>query len=95
MLARTAGPRGTCRIAAALKLGGNESYPGSPPAAADRGRPGQLVGLTDTPGIGFESKAAFTRPARRRLTSPHRDTVAGIRTVDPAKGGEAVGCAGR
>ncbi|MFE4059833.1 mandelate racemase/muconate lactonizing enzyme family protein [Streptomyces sp. NPDC059096] len=50
-------------IAAALKLGGNESYPGefqptggfADDAVVEKSR----VGLTDTPGIGFERKAAF------------------------------------
>ena len=50
-------------IAAALKLGGNESYPGefqptggfADDAVVERSR----VGLTDLPGIGFEGKAAF------------------------------------
>ncbi len=48
-------------IAAALKLGGNESYPGEfqptggfADSAVVRG---SRVGLTDTPGIGFEDKA--------------------------------------
>ncbi|MBY4208038.1 mandelate racemase/muconate lactonizing enzyme family protein [Rhodococcus fascians] len=50
-------------IAAALKLGGNESYPGefqptggfADGATVENSR----VGLTDTPGIGFENKAKF------------------------------------
>ncbi|MDT0318988.1 mandelate racemase/muconate lactonizing enzyme family protein [Streptomyces millisiae] len=50
-------------IAAALKLGGNESYPGefqptggfADDAVVERSR----VGLTDLPGIGFEGKAAL------------------------------------
>ncbi|WP_063129803.1 mandelate racemase/muconate lactonizing enzyme family protein [Nocardia fusca] len=50
-------------IAAALKLGGNESYPGefqptggfADGAVVENSR----VGLTETPGIGFEGKAAF------------------------------------
>ncbi|MFD8331047.1 mandelate racemase/muconate lactonizing enzyme family protein [Streptomyces solisilvae] len=50
-------------IAAALKLGGNESYPGefqptggfADDAVVEKSR----VGLTDIPGIGFEGKAAF------------------------------------
>ncbi|OLL71461.1 mandelate racemase/muconate lactonizing enzyme family protein [Pseudonocardia sp. Ae168_Ps1] len=50
-------------IAAALKLGGNESYPGefqptggfADGAVVENGR----VGLAETPGIGFEQKAAF------------------------------------
>ncbi|MEQ3552894.1 mandelate racemase/muconate lactonizing enzyme family protein [Pseudonocardia nematodicida] len=50
-------------IAAALKLGGNESYPGefqptggfADGAVVENSR----VGLTETPGIGFEQKAAF------------------------------------
>jgi L-alanine-DL-glutamate epimerase-like enolase superfamily enzyme len=55
-------------IAAALKLGGNESYPGefqptggfADDAVVEESR----VGLTDTPGIGFESKAAFYKLLR-------------------------------
>lgn len=50
-------------IAAALKLGGNESYPGEfqPTGgfADDAVVEDSYVGLTDTPGIGFETKAAF------------------------------------
>ncbi|MEB3366700.1 mandelate racemase/muconate lactonizing enzyme family protein [Saccharopolyspora mangrovi] len=50
-------------IAAALKLGGNESYPGEfqPTGGFADGAvvEDSYVGLTDTPGIGFESKAAF------------------------------------
>jgi L-alanine-DL-glutamate epimerase-like enolase superfamily enzyme len=50
-------------IAAALKLGGNESYPGEfqPTGgfADDAVVENSYVGLTETPGIGFESKAAF------------------------------------
>ncbi len=50
-------------IAAALKLGGNESYPGEfqPTGGFADGAVVQdsYVGLTETPGIGFESKAAF------------------------------------
>lgn len=50
-------------LAAALKLGGNESYPGefqptggfADDAVVEKSR----VGLTDIPGIGFEGKAAF------------------------------------
>ncbi|GAB2661709.1 mandelate racemase/muconate lactonizing enzyme family protein [Nocardia goodfellowii] len=50
-------------IAAALKLGGNESYPGefqptggfADGAVVENSR----VGLTEIPGIGFENKAAF------------------------------------
>ncbi|KIQ17509.1 mandelate racemase/muconate lactonizing enzyme family protein [Rhodococcus sp. MEB064] len=50
-------------IAAALKLGGNESYPGefqptggfADGAVVERSQ----VGLTESPGIGFEEKAAF------------------------------------
>ena len=50
-------------IAAALKLGGNESYPGefqptsgfADGAVVER----SYVGLTEVPGIGFEEKAAF------------------------------------
>lgn len=55
-------------IAAALKLGGNESYPGefqptggfADDAVVRDGR----VELTDIPGIGFEGKAAFYRELR-------------------------------
>ncbi|MFJ5838016.1 mandelate racemase/muconate lactonizing enzyme family protein [Streptomyces shenzhenensis] len=55
-------------IAAALKLGGNESYPGefqptggfADDAVVEKSR----VGLTDIPGIGFEGKAAFYRVLR-------------------------------
>jgi L-alanine-DL-glutamate epimerase-like enolase superfamily enzyme len=50
-------------IAAALKLGGNESYPGEfqPTGGFADGAvvDNSYVGLTETPGIGFESKAAF------------------------------------
>ncbi|WP_226344046.1 mandelate racemase/muconate lactonizing enzyme family protein [Agilicoccus flavus] len=50
-------------IAAALKLGGNESYPGEfqPTGgfADDAVVRDGYVGLTQTPGIGFEGKAAF------------------------------------
>ena len=50
-------------IAAALKLGGNESYPGEfqPTGGFADGAvvEDSYVGLTETPGIGFESKAAF------------------------------------
>ncbi|MFC3996801.1 mandelate racemase/muconate lactonizing enzyme family protein [Nocardiopsis sediminis] len=55
-------------IAAALKLGGNESYPGefqptggfADGAVVEDGH----VGLTDTPGIGFEHKAEFYKVLR-------------------------------
>ncbi|GAA3354563.1 mandelate racemase/muconate lactonizing enzyme family protein [Streptomyces antimycoticus] len=55
-------------IAAALKLGGNESYPGefqptggfADDAVVEKSR----VGLTETPGIGFEGKAAFYKVLR-------------------------------
>nr|WP_127894494.1 mandelate racemase/muconate lactonizing enzyme family protein [Streptomyces sp. S10(2018)] len=55
-------------IAAALKLGGNESYPGefqptggfADDAVVEKSR----VGLTDVPGIGFEAKAAFYKVLR-------------------------------
>jgi L-alanine-DL-glutamate epimerase-like enolase superfamily enzyme len=55
-------------IAAALKLGGNESYPGefyptggfADGAVVENSR----VGLTEIPGIGFEAKAAFYRVLR-------------------------------
>jgi L-alanine-DL-glutamate epimerase-like enolase superfamily enzyme len=50
-------------IAAALKLGGNESYPGEfqPTGGFADGAvvEDSYVGLPETPGIGFESKAAF------------------------------------
>jgi len=50
-------------IAAALKLGGNESYPGEfqPTGgfADDAVVVDSRVGLTETPGIGFEGKAEF------------------------------------
>ncbi|MEV4643276.1 mandelate racemase/muconate lactonizing enzyme family protein [Saccharopolyspora sp. NPDC049357] len=50
-------------IAAALKLGGNESYPGEfqPTGGFADGAvvENSYVGLTETPGIGFERKAAF------------------------------------
>ncbi|WP_433869165.1 mandelate racemase/muconate lactonizing enzyme family protein [Saccharopolyspora sp. CA-218241] len=50
-------------IAAALKLGGNESYPGEfqPTGGFADGAvvDNSYVGLTEAPGIGFESKAAF------------------------------------
>jgi L-alanine-DL-glutamate epimerase-like enolase superfamily enzyme len=50
-------------IAAALELGGNESYPGEfqPTGGFADGAvvDNSYVGLTETPGIGFESKAAF------------------------------------
>jgi len=56
-------------IAAALKLGGNESYPGEfqPTGGFADGAVVQdsYVGLTDTPGIGFESKAAFYEVLRK------------------------------
>jgi L-alanine-DL-glutamate epimerase-like enolase superfamily enzyme len=56
-------------IAAALKLGGNESYPGefqptggfADDAVVRDGR----VGLTETPGIGFEGKSRFFDVLRR------------------------------
>lgn len=55
-------------IAAALKLGGNESYPGEfqPTGGFADGAvvENSYVGLTETPGIGFESKAAFHRVLR-------------------------------
>ncbi|MGP4020495.1 mandelate racemase/muconate lactonizing enzyme family protein [Saccharopolyspora sp. 5N708] len=55
-------------IAAALKLGGNESYPGEfqPTGgfADDAVVRDSYVGLTETPGIGFEGKAAFHRVLR-------------------------------
>ncbi|WP_445515540.1 enolase C-terminal domain-like protein [Streptomyces sp. NEAU-174] len=55
-------------IAAALKLGGNESYPGefqptggfADDAVVEKSR----VALTDTPGIGFERKADFYKVLR-------------------------------
>ena len=56
-------------IAAALKLGGNESYPGEfqPTGGFADGAvvEDSYVGLTDTPGIGFESKAAFYEVLRK------------------------------
>ena len=56
-------------IAAALKLGGNESYPGEfqPTGGFADGAVVEesYVGLTDTPGIGFESKAAFFEVLRQ------------------------------
>ncbi|GAB2790289.1 mandelate racemase/muconate lactonizing enzyme family protein [Amycolatopsis magusensis] len=55
-------------IAAALKLGGNESYPGEfqPTGGFADGAvvEDSYVGLTETPGIGFEQKAAFHRVLR-------------------------------
>ncbi|MFJ2239291.1 hypothetical protein [Streptomyces sp. NPDC087859] len=55
-------------IAAALKLGGNESNPGEfqPTGgfADDTVVEKSRVGLTGTPGIGFESKAAFYKALR-------------------------------
>jgi L-alanine-DL-glutamate epimerase-like enolase superfamily enzyme len=56
-------------LAAALKLGGNESYPGefqpaggfADAAVVQDGR----VGLTDVPGIGLEAKSALYRELRR------------------------------
>ncbi|MFI0453246.1 mandelate racemase/muconate lactonizing enzyme family protein [Actinomadura sp. 6N118] len=56
-------------IAAALKLGGNESYPGEfqPTGGFADGAvvENSHVGLTDTPGIGFEAKAAFYEVLRK------------------------------
>jgi L-alanine-DL-glutamate epimerase-like enolase superfamily enzyme len=56
-------------IAAALKLGGNESYSGEfqPTGGfADRAVvEDSQVALTDVPGIGFEAKAALHRELRR------------------------------
>jgi L-alanine-DL-glutamate epimerase-like enolase superfamily enzyme len=55
-------------IAAALKLGGNESYPGEfqPTGgfADDAIVRDSRVGLTEIPGIGFEGKAAFYKVLR-------------------------------
>lgn len=55
-------------LAAALKLGGNESYPGEfqPTGgfADDALVRDSRVGLTELPGIGFEGKAAFYRVLR-------------------------------
>jgi D(-)-tartrate dehydratase len=55
-------------LAAALKLGGNESYPGEfqPTGgfADDAEVRDSRVGLTEIPGIGFEAKAAFHRVLR-------------------------------
>jgi L-alanine-DL-glutamate epimerase-like enolase superfamily enzyme len=56
-------------IAAALKLGGNESYPGEfqPTGgfADDAVVRDSQVGLTEIPGIGFEGKRAFYDVLRR------------------------------
>jgi L-alanine-DL-glutamate epimerase-like enolase superfamily enzyme len=56
-------------IAAALKLGGNESYPGEfqPTGgfADDAVVRDSRVGLTEIPGIGFEGKHAFYEVLRR------------------------------
>jgi L-alanine-DL-glutamate epimerase-like enolase superfamily enzyme len=55
-------------VAAALHLGGNESYPGEfhPTGgfADDAAVEDSLVGLTELPGIGFESKAVFFKELR-------------------------------
>jgi L-alanine-DL-glutamate epimerase-like enolase superfamily enzyme len=55
-------------IAAALKLGGNESYPGEfqPTGgfADDAVVSDSQVGLTEIPGIGFEAKSAFYKVLR-------------------------------
>ncbi|MEU0514561.1 MULTISPECIES: mandelate racemase/muconate lactonizing enzyme family protein [Amycolatopsis] len=55
-------------IAAALKLGGNESYPGEfqPTGGFADGAvvEDSYVGLTDSPGIGFEQKADFYKVLR-------------------------------
>jgi D(-)-tartrate dehydratase len=55
-------------IAAALKLGGNESYPGEfqPTGGFADGAvvTDSQVGLTETPGIGFEAKSAFYKVLR-------------------------------
>ena len=55
-------------IAAALKLGGNESYPGEfqPTGgfADDAVVSNSQVGLTEIPGIGFEAKRAFYKVLR-------------------------------
>ena len=55
-------------IAAALKLGGNESYPGEfqPTGgfADDAVVSNSRVGLTEIPGIGFEAKSAFYKVLR-------------------------------
>ncbi|MCH6161934.1 mandelate racemase/muconate lactonizing enzyme family protein [Streptomyces marispadix] len=61
-------------IAAALKLGGNESYPGefqptggfADDAVVEKSQ--SQVGLTDIPGVGFEGKAAFYRVLRELHT---------------------------
>jgi L-alanine-DL-glutamate epimerase-like enolase superfamily enzyme len=59
-------------IAAALKLGGNESYPGEfqPTGgfADDAEVRDSRVGLNEIPGIGFEAKADFYRVLRRLHT---------------------------
>ena len=56
-------------IAAALKLGGNESYPGEfqPTGgfADDAVVEGGRVRLDDRPGIGFEGKAALYRVMKK------------------------------
>ena len=55
-------------IAAALKLGGNESYPGEfqPTGgfADDAVVEGSRVSIDDRPGIGFEGKANFLKVLR-------------------------------
>lgn len=55
-------------IAAALHLGGNESYPGEFQPTGGFADGAEVresrVGLTETPGIGFEGKAAFHRVLR-------------------------------
>src|SRR4029453_570674 len=61
-------------IAAALKLGGNESYPGEfqPTGgfADDAVVRDSRVGLTEIPGIGFEGKHAFYEVLRRLHEGP-------------------------
>ena len=59
------GQQFSLHIAAALKLGGNESYPGEfqPTGGFADGAvvTDSRVGLTDIPGIGFEAKSEFYR----------------------------------
>jgi hypothetical protein len=67
-------------IAAALKLGSNESYPGEfqPTGGFADGAvvEGGWVRLDDRPGVGFEGKAAFHRVLRERHARS-RPTVSG------------------
>ena len=83
-------------IAAALKLGGNESYPGEfqPTGgfADDAVVSDSRVGLTDIPGIGFEAKsrllqgAARTTPLINRFRCPRREAGRRARHRCPATG---------